>query len=156
MKKIVILTILCVMTEVSCAGNEHGNNVNNSIDNDSITVINRRVRAEIEPEDGICSNPDVRPQYDAEDASTFLVDFLNKNLHYPEEAVAKKVQGTVIVQMVVEKDGTPTHFEVIRKVDPLLDKETLRVAKLLPKFKPAQKDGKPVRCIFNFSVPYRL
>ncbi len=103
----------------------------------------------------ICDNPDVRPQYDAKDQMSFLLDFLNKNLHYPEEASKKGIDGTVNVQMVVEKDGTPTNFKFIRQVDPLLDAEAMRVAKLLPKFRPAKKDGKPVRCYFIFSVPFR-
>ena len=106
-------------------------------------------------QDSICDNPDLRPQYDAKDQMMFLLDFLNKNLHYPEEAVEKQLSGTVNVQMVVEKDGTPTNFKFIRQVDPILDNEAMRVAKLLPKFKPAKKDGKPVRCHFIFSVPFR-
>ena len=106
-------------------------------------------------QDSICDNPDVRPQYDAKDQMSFLLDFLNKNMHYPEEASKKGIDGTVNVQMVVEKDGTPTNFEIIREAHPLLDAEALRVAKLLPKFKPAMKDGKPVRCLFIFSVPFR-
>jgi len=154
--KLTTMLLLAAMAGASCTSNAKNNEVTNTQECDSSATVAVEAPAQVAPEDSICNNPDVRPQYDAEDAGTFLVDFLNKNLHYPEEAVAKKVQGTVIVQMVVEKDGTPTHFEVIRKVDSLLDEETLRVAKLLPKFKSAQKDGKPVRCIFNFSVPYRL
>lgn len=46
-------------------------------------------------------------------------------------------------------------MRIIREAHPLLDAEALRVAKLLPKFKPAMKDGKPVRCLFIFSVPFR-
>ena len=156
MKKVMTtLLIAAAMAGASCTGNAQNNNGGNATVNDS-TVVVPKDSVPQNVEDSICDNPDVRPQYDAKDSMTFLLDFLSKNLHHPEEAVKKEIQGTVIVQMVVEKDGTPTHFEVIREVDPLLDNEALRVAKLLPKFVPAQKDGKPVRCIFNFSVPYRL
>lgn len=142
---------MVAMIRTSCMAMTQGNNSDNGKRTDTTTVISQVV-----PNDYIYDNPDVRPKYNAKDPMTFLLDFLRKNLRYPEEAVKKELQGTVIVQMVVEKDGTPTHFEVIREVDPLLDNEALRVAKQLPKFVPAQKDGKPVRCIFNFSVPYRL
>lgn len=144
------LLMMAAMAGASCTGNTQNS------DNDTTVVAMEQDAPQTAPEDSICNNPDVRPRYDAKDSMAFLLDFLNKNLHFPEEAVKKELQGTVIVQMVVEKDGTPTHFEVIREVDPLLDNEALRVAKLLPKFVPAQKDGKPVRCLFNFSVPYKL
>lgn len=147
---------MAAMTGASCTGNAQNNNSENASENDTTVVAMEQDAPLTAPEDSICDNPDERPRYDAKDSMAFLLDFLNKNLHYPDEAVKKGLQGTVIVQMVVERDGTPTHFKVIREVDPLLDNEALRVAKLLPKFVPAQKDGKPVRCIFNFSVPYRL
>lgn len=150
--QIISLLIIVAMAGTSCTGSAQTGNSGN----DTTTVMPQEAAPQAAPEDSICNNPDVRPKYDAEDSMTFLLDFLNKNLHYPEEAIKKELQGTVIVQMVVEKDGTPTYFEIIREVDPLLDNEALRVAKLLPKFVPAQKDGKPVRCIFNFSIPYRL
>jgi TonB family protein len=141
------LLLLFVIGEASASGNIPSEPCKSS----TATVI-----PEGSAEDDICSNPDVRPKYNAENAIDFLVDFLRKNLHYPEEAVKKGLQGTVIVQMVVERDGTPTNFKVVKEVHPLLDNEALRVAKLLPKFIPAKKDEKPVRCIFNISIPYRL
>ena len=150
------LLMVAAMAGASCTGNAQTNNGVNASVNDTIVIEPKDSVPQVAPEDSICNNPDVRPKYDTKGSESFLLNFLNKNIHYPEEAVKKGLQGTVIVQMVVEKDGTPTHFEVIREVDPLLDNEALRVAKLLPKFVPAQKDGKPVRCIFNFSVPYSL
>ena len=138
------LLIVAAMAGASCTGNAQNNNGGYASEDDTTVVAMEQDAPQTAPEDSICDNPDVRPHYDAKDSMAFLLDFLNKNLHFPEEAVKKGLQGTVIVQMVVEKDGTPTHFEVIREVDPLLDNEALRVAKLLPKYVPAQKDGKPV------------
>ena len=65
-----------------------------------------------------------------------LMTYLKDNIKYPKAAQDKKVQGRVIVQFVVEKDGTPTEFNVIRSVDPTLDAEALRVMKEMPKWKP--------------------
>lgn len=155
MKQIKVLLCLVAIGGVSCMDPQSSISKNVS-ENDTIAVMQGKNMQQVALDDSICDNPDVRPKYDAEDAMMFLLDFLKKNIHYPEGAVKQELQGTVIVQFVVERDGTPTHFKVIREVDPLLDNEALRVAKLLPKFIPAQKDGKPVRCIFNFSVPYRL
>ena len=155
-KKMATLLIMAAMAGMSCMGNAQNNNGENTNQNDTTAVMEQDANPQVAAEDSICDNPDVRPKYAAKDVTSFMLDFMNKNMRYPEEAVEKKLEGTVVVQMVVEKDGTPTHFEVIRGIDPILDDETLRVAKLLPKFVPAQKDGKPVRCLFNFSVPYRL
>ena len=156
MKQTMVLLLLTAIGGVSCIGNAKNSNGENTNKSDTTEVATETVSPQITPEDSICDNPDTRPRYNAKESVSFLIDFLNKNLVYPEEAAEKGLQGAVIVQMVVEKDGTPTNFKVVREVDPLLDEEALRVAKLLPKFIPAQKDGKPVRCIFNFSVPYRL
>lgn len=153
--RLTTMLLLAAMAGASCTSNAKNNEENNNQESDSSATVAMAALAQVAPEDSICEEPDVRPQYDAKDQISFLLNFYNKNLHYPEEASKKGIDGTVNVQMVVEKDGTPTNFEIIREADPLLDAEALRVAKLLPKFKPATKDGKPVRCHFVFSVPFR-
>lgn len=85
-----------------------------------------------------------------------LMSFLSKNSKYPASAMAKNVQGRVIVQFVVEKDGTPTEFKVIRSVDPDLDAEALRVMKEMPKWKPGMQRGQVVRVKYTVPVTFRL
>ena len=152
--RLTTMLLLAAMAGASCTSNAKNNEENNNQENGSVQEV-AVATADVASEDSICNNPDVRPQYDAKDQMSFLLNFLNKNQHYPEEASKNGIDGTVNVQMVVEKDGTPTNFDFIRQVDPLLDAEAMRVAKLLPKFKPGMKDGKPVRCLFIFSVPFR-
>lgn len=161
MKRNILLLIATTFSLIACSLPNHNDNTINIEDEnldaiDSVIVVNNCEKAEVSSEDSICENPDVRAKYDAKDEISFLLKFMNRNIRFPEEAEKKNVDGTVVVQMVVEKDGKPTHFKVIREVDPILDKEALRVAKLLPRFKPAIKDSKPVRSLFNFSVPFRL
>ena len=85
-----------------------------------------------------------------------LMSFLSKNTKYPASAMAKNVQGRVIVQFVVEKDGTPTEFKVIRSVDPDLDAEALRVMKEMPKWKPGMQRGQVVRVKYTVPVTFRI
>lgn len=85
-----------------------------------------------------------------------LMSFLSKNIKYPASAMAKNVQGRVIVQFVVEKDGTPTEFKVMRSVDPALDAEALRVMKEMPKWKPGMQRGQVVRVKYTVPVTFRL
>lgn len=85
-----------------------------------------------------------------------LLKFLQDNVKYPESAMKKNVQGRVIVQFVVEKDGTPTEFNVVRSVDPDLDAEALRVLQTMPKWKPGMQRGKIVRVKFTVPVSFKL
>ena len=85
-----------------------------------------------------------------------LLKFLQDNLKYPENAMKNNVQGRVIVQFVVEKDGTLTEFKVARSVDPDLDAEALRVLQTMPKWKPGMQRGKIVRVKFTVPVSFKL
>ena len=85
-----------------------------------------------------------------------LMSFLSKNIKYPSIAQENGIQGRVIVQFVVEKDGTPTEFKVIRSVDPYLDAEALRVMKEMPKWKPGMQRGQVVRVKYTIPVTFRI
>lgn len=84
-----------------------------------------------------------------------MLKFLQENVKYPENAMKNNVQGRVIVQFVVEKDGTPTEFKVLRSVDPDLDAEALRVMKAMPKWKPGMQKGQVVRVKFTVPVSFK-
>ncbi|MBK0379027.1 energy transducer TonB [Mucilaginibacter segetis] len=77
--------------------------------------------------------------------------FLAKNVKYPTKARENRIQGRVIIQFVVEKDGTLTNFKVIRKMGYGGEEEALRVLKLSPPWKPGMQNGAPVRV--QYSVP---
>ena len=75
-----------------------------------------------------------------------------------EQTIAQEngTQGRVIVQFVVNKDGSIVDAKVVRSVDPYLDKEALRVINTMPKWKPGMQRGKPVRVKFTVPVMFRL
>ena len=85
-----------------------------------------------------------------------FMNFLNSNIKYPETAIKKSIQGRVIVQFIVEKDGTPTEFKILRSVDSDLDKEALRVLNKMPKWKPGIQRGKAVRVKYTVPVTFKL
>ena len=85
-----------------------------------------------------------------------LMTYLKDNIKYPKAAQDKKVEGRVIVQFVIEKDGTPTEFNVLRSVDPDLDKEALRVLGNMPKWKPGMQKGQAVRVKYTVPVSFKL
>lgn len=85
-----------------------------------------------------------------------MLKFLQENVKYPENAMKNNVQGRVIVQFVIEKDGTPTEFKVLRSVDPDLDAEALRVLQTMPKWKPGMQRGEVVRVKYTVPVSFKL
>ena len=82
--------------------------------------------------------------------------FLSKNIKYPTISQENGVQGRVIVQFVVNTDGSIVEPVVVRGVDPYLDKEALRVINAMPKWSPGKQRGKPVRVKYTVPVTFRL
>ncbi len=82
--------------------------------------------------------------------------FLQKNLYYPQEAQNEGIEGIVVVQFMVEKDGSISDAKAIRSADPLLDAEAMRVVQSMPKWIPAERDGKAVRSKFSLPVNFSL
>ena len=85
-----------------------------------------------------------------------LMDYLGTNVKYPENAMKKNVQGRVVVQFVVEKDGSLSEASVIRSIDPDLDAEALRVVQTMPKWKPGMQKGQAVRVKYTLPVSFKL
>ena len=85
-----------------------------------------------------------------------MMKFLQQNIKYPKEAQEQGKQGRVIVQFVVNKDGSITGDSVVRSVDPLLDAEALRVVRSMPNWTPGKQKGEPVRVRFTLPVSFRL
>ena len=82
--------------------------------------------------------------------------FLIKNIQYPVEAMKNDVQGRVVIQFTVKKDGSISDAKVARSVDPLLDKEALRVVNAMPKWKPGMHEGKAVNVTYTIPVAFKL
>lgn len=85
-----------------------------------------------------------------------LNSWLSKNLRYPELAQQNNIEGRVIVQFVVEKDGSISHPVIARGVDKELDKEAIRVVKRMPKWQPGKNNGVAVRSKFTLPVVFKL
>ncbi|MBR5698480.1 MAG: M56 family metallopeptidase [Prevotella sp.] len=85
-----------------------------------------------------------------------LMNFLQKNVKYPKEAMDKGTQGRVVVQFVVGKDGSVTNPKVVKSVSPELDQEALRVVKMMPKWQPGKQKGEEVPVRFTIPVSFML
>ena len=85
-----------------------------------------------------------------------LMKYLQKNIKYPPICQDQGIQGRVVVQFVVNSDGSIVDPVVIKSVNPHLDKEALRVVSAMPKWKPGEQRGKKVRVRFTLPVTFRL
>lgn len=85
-----------------------------------------------------------------------LYQYMAKNMKYPIECQENAIQGKVVVQFIVKKDGSVGDVTVIRSVHPQLDAEAVRLAENMPKWKPGIQKGKPVPVRFQIPVTFRL
>ncbi len=85
-----------------------------------------------------------------------LQQFLQKETTYPPKARKRSIQGRVIVEFIVDKTGNVTNVEVIQSVHPLLDAEAVRVCEAMPQWKPAYKNGQPVKCYYTLPFSFAL
>lgn len=107
------------------------------------------------PEDKkIYSQLDRQPQYPG--GFDALKAYLLKNLHYPQMAIDADIFGTVIVQFVVDEDGSITQAKVVKSIGASCDKEALRVINNMPKWAPGIVKGKNVKSYYKLPITFRL
>lgn len=100
---------------------------------------------------------DYRPAFlNSTDPAQFLEKWVYQYLKYPESAVRNGIQGKVMVDFIIGKDGKVTDVRVVRGVDPELDEEAVRVVSASPKWKPGRVNGVKVRTSMTIPVEFRL
>lgn len=109
---------------------------------------------EAEDPNKIYDKVEVMPEYPG-GAAAFM-RYLAQNVKYPTVAQENGTQGIVVVQFVVDADGSVTNAHVITSVDPYLDEEALRVIKSMPRWTPGKLNGKPVRVKYTTPIKFRL
>jgi TonB family protein len=85
-----------------------------------------------------------------------MMEYVAKNVKYPQEAKDKEIQGRVFVSFVIEKDGSVNEVKVERGIGGGCDEEAVRVVKAMPKWKPGKQDGKPVRVSYMMPFFFKL
>lgn len=110
--------------------------------------------AEAEDPNKIYDNAEVMPEYPG--GQVALMRYIAQNVKYPKSAQENGTQGKVVVQFVVDTDGSIINAYVLTSVDPDLDTEALRVIKSMPRWTPGKQKGKNVRVKYAVSVKFRL
>lgn len=95
-----------------------------------------------------------KPSFPGGEAAMY--QWLSNNIVYPPAASEEGIQGRVVVEFVVGKDGSITNARVVRTRHPALDKEALRVIKAMPNWIPGRNNGQPVKVTYTLPVTFKL
>ena len=113
------------------------------------------VQGEVEsPENEIYQIVEQMPEFPGGEAELF--HYISKNIHYPQKAREKGIQGRVFIGFIVEKDGSISNVRNLRGVDSELDAEAIRVVESMPRWKPGMHRGEPVRVSYQIPIVFKL
>lgn len=85
-----------------------------------------------------------------------FVKWLTDNLRYPYAAQQQKMEGRVVVSFVINRDGSTADIKIMKSAGSLLDREALRVARMMPRWKPGIANNKPCRTLFAIPIDFKI
>lgn len=99
----------------------------------------------------VCTEPPEFP-----DGTAAFLNYVRESQVYPKDALRDKVQGRVLVQFIVNEDGSISDVKVVKGLTPSLDAEAIRIVSAMPKWKPGKNDGQLCRVRYTVPVRFRL
>lgn len=129
-------------------------NVDNSKAETTDVKFDSKVAARNSETDTVMDKCEVMPKFPGGESG--MMKFLTENVKYPKEALDKGITGRVLVEFVVERDGSINDVKIMKSVDPILDNEAIRIVKAMPKWEPGTMNGKAVRVKHTLPVTFRL
>lgn len=127
-------------------------NITSDISNDNDSDIPLSAEKSDSLMSDVYTNVEVMPQYTGGDYR----DFIMRNIRYPIEAAENGIQGKVIVNFVIEANGSLSNIKVVKSVNKFLDAEAKRLVKAMPKWTPGLQKGKPVRVAISVPISFAL
>jgi len=85
-----------------------------------------------------------------------FVQWLTKNIRYPQSAQRRKQEGKVVITFIVNEDGSTSDIRVAQSADVMLNTEALRVMQMMPKWKPGVENDKPCRTMMAIPIIFKL
>lgn len=125
-------------------------------DLNKVTIIDQVIAEEkpVDDEPVSIAMVEQKPQFPGGEEAMYK--WLGSNINYPAAASEEGVQGRVVVEFVVGKDGSISNVRVVRSRHPALDKEAVRVIKAMPKWVPGRNNGQPVKVTYTLPVSFKL
>lgn len=109
---------------------------------------------EADDDDALRKELEELPQFPG--GASELMKWLTRNLRYPQSAQVRKVQGKVVTQFIVGRDGSISDIRIVEPLDPGCDREALRVLRMMPPWKPGTQNQKPCRTVVCIPIVFRL
>lgn len=106
--------------------------------------------------DSVYTKVDVQPEFPGGYKALGKYVDGRKNHKYPEEARKNKIEGKVVVQFIINEDGTCSDFEVVKGIGYGCDEAAVEAFKKMPKWKPGSVRGKPVKVRSQMAYNYKL
>ena len=125
-------------------------NANAQVNNDNVVKDSVGATSSTDP---VFSFTEESPQFPG--GMDAMMSFINGEIRYPEEAREKGITGTMLVEFVVEKDGSVSNVKVKVPLFPECDNEAIRVITAMPRWKPGKNNGEPVRCFYQVPIMFR-
>ncbi len=101
-----------------------------------------------------CENTGDKAAYQ-ECSTKKMLEFIYKNVEYPQVAIDNAIEGTVVIRFIVDIDGSIRNPEIVREIGGGCGTEALRVVKLMPLWNPGKQRGEPVKVYFNLPIKFK-
>ena len=85
-----------------------------------------------------------------------FIQWLTRQLRYPPLAQSQRIQGRVVVSFIVNKDGSIADVKLEKSVNAMLDREALRVIRMMPRWKPGVHNNQPCRTMVAVPVVFKI
>lgn len=140
--------------EISIADNLNGSTDANAISLEELANNNKIVQTTDDEPQKRFEHVEQMPQFPGGESE--LMKFIGNSIKYPPIAAENGIEGRVIIRFVVEKNGKVSDINVLRSIDPSLDKEAIRVIKSMPTWIPGMQNGRNVAVYYTLPVLFKL
>jgi len=127
-----------------------------TLENDSLLLQQKIAELNREEEQDSTAIDEKNRNAQFQDGKTALLRYIYQNIHYPPAALRQRINGRVVCSFIVNEDGSLSDITLVQGVYVFLDDEVLRVVRSMPLWKPAMKDGKPVKIKYIMPVVFKL
>lgn len=149
MKKVFLLILLCIGVNCALDAKHHKEPVQ-LVESTNVEIVSE----DQDDSNRVFNKVELKAEFPGERVG--LMNYLRDNLKYPQEVLADSVQGVVMVKFVVTNNGVVKDIKVMRSVHKSLDKEAVRVVRMMPNWTPAQLHGKNVSSWVTLPIRFRL
>ncbi|HIZ25858.1 energy transducer TonB [Barnesiella sp. An55] len=153
MKKELLFSVLASVSLLLASCNANPQQTETAAPNESGATTETVAPAPTTP-DSVYEVAEVMPEFPG--GTQALYQTIAQNLKYPQNAIDGHIEGRVVLQFVVDKEGKIGHIQVVRSIDKMLDQAAIDVVRTLPDWKPGMQDGQPVNVRYTLPIAFKL